>query len=144
MKEAYEDVHAFHSAFDIPIRDLPGFPDQDREALRMNLIEEEFRELKEAISARDIVAIADACADLKYVILGFEIEYGIPAPEVWSEVHRSNMAKVDPETGKVRKRADGKILKPEGWLPPNIAGIIAQAGKDSDLRDNSRRDYDHG
>jgi predicted HAD superfamily Cof-like phosphohydrolase len=39
----------------------------------------------------------------------------------WAEVVRSNMAKVDPVTGKVIKRADGKILKPEGWTPPQLA-----------------------
>ena len=39
----------------------------------------------------------------------------------WCEVMDTNMAKIDPNTGKVRKREDGKILKPEGWKPPNLA-----------------------
>jgi predicted HAD superfamily Cof-like phosphohydrolase len=42
----------------------------------------------------------------------------------WEEVIRSNMDKVDPETGMVRKRSDGKILKPEGWKPPNLSDLI--------------------
>jgi predicted HAD superfamily Cof-like phosphohydrolase len=44
----------------------------------------------------------------------------------WKEVIRSNMAKVDPETGFVKKRADGKILKPEGWTPPDLASLIEE------------------
>lgn len=50
---------------------------------------------------------------------------GIPMHEVWKEIQRSNMSKVDPETGVVRKREDGKVLKPEGWTRPDVAGIFA-------------------
>jgi hypothetical protein len=51
--------------------------------------------------------------------LGFPMEAG------WHEVHASNMAKVDKETGKVIRREDGKILKPEGWVGPNLAAVLA-------------------
>ena len=56
----------------------------------------------------------------------FEVLFnGIPLDRVWAAVHRSNMAKVDPATGKVIKRADGKVLKPEGWTPPDIPAALA-------------------
>lgn len=68
--------------------------------------------------------IADGLADVIYVAVGAALEFGIPLDRVWAEVHRSNMAKVDPATGKVIKRADGKVLKPEGWTPPDVAGVL--------------------
>ena len=44
----------------------------------------------------------------------------------WQEVVKTNMAKVDPETGKVRRRTDGKILKPEGWKPPDMTKFVSK------------------
>ena len=68
--------------------------------------------------------IADACADLKWVIEGLEHTLNIPQQEVWDEVARSNLKKIDPITGKVLKREDGKVMKPEGWTPPDIKSIF--------------------
>lgn len=91
--------------------------------LYVDLIFEEFKELMQAYANRDIVEIADACADLKWVIEGLEHTLQIPQQEVWNEVSRSNLSKIS-STGKVIKREDGKVLKPEGWTPPNIKEII--------------------
>ena len=71
-----------------------------------------------------MVDIADGCADLKWVIEGLERTLKIPQQDVWNEVARSNLAKIDGETGKVLKRNDGKVLKPEGWTPPDIKSIL--------------------
>ena len=98
-----------------------GFGQQSE--LYMELITEEFQELIEAFLAKDIVEIADACADLKWVIEGLEHTLNIPQQEVWDEVSRSNLQKIMPD-GKVKKREDGKVMKPEGWTPPNIKAII--------------------
>ena len=92
----------------------------------MELIREEVnRELLPAMEAGDMPEIADAMADSIYVIVGAALEYGIPLDRVWAAVQRANMAKVDPATGKVRKRHDGKVLKPEGWTPPDISAALA-------------------
>lgn len=91
--------------------------------LYLDLIVEEFKELITAYSNRDIVEIADACADLKWVIEGLEITMNLPQQEVWDEVARSNLGKIS-ENGKVLKREDGKVLKPEGWTPPDIKKIL--------------------
>ena len=91
--------------------------------LYVDLIIEEFKELVKAYGDRDLVEIADACADLKWVIEGLEHTLNIPQQKVWDEVARSNLAKIDKD-GKVHKRSDGKVLKPEGWTPPNIKDII--------------------
>lgn len=123
MKSILADVRAFHEACNVPVLSEPTLP-EDRIALRLDILEEEVREFRAAIEARDIVQTADALADIIYVAAGTALEFGIPLEKVWAEVQRSNMAKRCPETGKVLHREDGKVLKPEGWTPPNIAAIL--------------------
>jgi predicted HAD superfamily Cof-like phosphohydrolase len=89
------------------------------------LIVEEVKELMLAYGNRDMVEIADACADLKWFIEGLEHTLNIPQQEVWDEVARSNLSKIS-STGKVIKRSDGKVLKPDGWTPPNIKRILTK------------------
>ena len=114
-----DDVCDFHVKFGVPVKPSPGFPDDTRIALRSNLVVEEIRELLEAIGNDDIVGTADGIADAIYVLIGMAMEFGIPLELVWNEVHRSNMTKVG---GAIRE--DGKILKPEGWEPPDIASCL--------------------
>lgn len=124
MKSALADVRGFHAAMDVPAPNVPCIPSSDRVELRLRLINEEVDELHVAVSDGDIVEVADALADIIYVAIGMAIEFGIPLDRVWDEVQRTNMAKVDPTTGKVHRRADGKVLKPDGWTPPDIAAAI--------------------
>lgn len=114
------DVGRFHVACDQPVRYVPMMPSQDEIDFRIRLIDEEFTELKDACADGDIVEVADALCDIMYVVAGACHHFGIQLHRVWAEVQASNMAKIDPVTGKVRKRADGKVLKPEGWQPPNV------------------------
>ena len=100
---------------------VPATPAPDRVRLRLNIMSEEWTELLDSIGQDDHVGIADACADLIVTVLGTAAEYGIPFDDVWTEVHRSNMAKAG---GPVRP--DGKRLKPEGWQPPRIAELLAK------------------
>lgn len=124
MKTLLNDVAGFHRTCDLPVLAKPQFV-PERAALRSALLVEECQETVEAIARGDMEKIADGLADVIYVAVGAALEFGIPLDRVWAEVHRSNMAKVDPKTGKVVKRADGKVLKPEGWLPPDIAAALA-------------------
>jgi predicted HAD superfamily Cof-like phosphohydrolase len=119
----FDDVKAFHVLFNLPLGTTPAFTSEDDVALRLKLIEEEHIELCLAHDARDIVEVADAIADLIYVACGMAVAYGIPLNEVWAEVQRSNMAKVGID-GKPIYREDGKVAKPEGWTPPDIASIL--------------------
>lgn len=114
-----DDVKRFMDACD---QKETGFGKQSN--LYMVLIREEFDELMNAFFRGNLVDIADGCADLKWVIEGLEHTLQIPQQDVWNEVARSNLAKIDDETGKVLKRADGKVLKPEGWTPPDIKSIL--------------------
>jgi predicted HAD superfamily Cof-like phosphohydrolase len=87
--------------------------------LRAELIREEARETVEAIERLDIVEAIDGMCDLLVVTYGTAVEWGIDLEPFFDEVHRTNMAKAG---GPIR--ADGKQLKPEGWTPPDIAGIL--------------------
>ena len=116
--DSFDDVKIFMEACD---QVETGFGKQSE--LYMELITEEFQELVEAFLAKDMVEIADACADLKWVIEGLEHTLNIPQQLVWDEVSRSNLQKIMPD-GRVHKRDDGKVMKPEGWTPPNIKAII--------------------
>jgi predicted HAD superfamily Cof-like phosphohydrolase len=73
---------------------------------------------------RDEVERLDACMDMIWVILGFCIMKGYDVEGAWNEVARSNLAKINSETGKVIKREDGKVLKPEGWTPPSLEQFV--------------------
>jgi predicted HAD superfamily Cof-like phosphohydrolase len=90
-------------------------------ALRLALIDEELTELRAAIGIGDVVAVADALADLLYVTYGAAITFGIDVRPIFEEVHRANMAKLGGGT-----RADGKVLKPHGWQPPDLAPLLEQ------------------
>ncbi len=126
MRTVIEDVAAFHRATGTPVLDRPQIVSPDRMNLRWRLIDEEVNtELVAAMAGKSLPDIADAIADSIYVLVGTALEYGIPLARVWNAVQAANMAKVDPTTGLVRKRADGKILKSDGWQPPNIAGALA-------------------
>lgn len=93
--------------------------------LYLNLIDEEHNEeLKEAVANEDTVEVLDALIDILVVTIGAINSIGADAEGAWNEVMRTNFAKVDPETGKVRRREDGKVLKPADWTPPNLAPFI--------------------
>jgi len=97
---------------------------EDNQCLYANLIQEEYEEFISAIHAEDDVEQLDACMDMIWVILGFCHMKGFDVAGAWNEVSKSNLGKIDSETGKVIKRNDGKILKPDGWLPPDLSKFI--------------------
>ena len=123
-------VKEFNTTFGAPVNETPTVLDADEAFLRWLLIHEELEELLEAITQRDLIGIADALGDLKYVVEGAAVAYGIDLEPVFNEIHRSNMAKLGPD-GKVHYREDGKVLKPEGWRPPQLEPILnAQMERD--------------
>jgi predicted HAD superfamily Cof-like phosphohydrolase len=195
----FSDVYDFHVLFDLPVAATAGLPEPAERSLRQRLLSEEFAEYRAAEAESDIIEVADALADIAYLVCGTAIVYGlapkghfsarfanfgsllmrpalptgdrasqrvsrmaqisrahdaytqaegrddlaginqalqdlldaaftcayiysIPLASVFAEVHRSNMAKrVD---GVVLRRADGKIIKPPGWQPPNIQAVL--------------------
>ena len=93
----------------------------DQFNMYLGLIEEESKELAEAIEKHDRVETLDALIDILVVTIGAIHSAGFDAEGAWKEVMRTNFAKIDRETGKVRKREDGKVLKPIGWTPPELS-----------------------
>lgn len=132
LEKAIADVTAFHEACGVPVCGRPKTPDIARQMLRAKLMQEEFKELMNEIeycaeSDAHLHALAKEMADLIYVVIGSALEYGIPLDEAWNEVQRSNMSKMDPETGKAIKRDDGKVLKGPNYSPADIQSIIEKA-----------------
>ncbi|MFD2079291.1 Predicted phosphohydrolase, Cof family, HAD superfamily [Actinopolymorpha cephalotaxi] len=126
----------FHEAFGLGASDAP-VPRPDSWRLRIALLREEFEEYVEAAAAGDLVAVADALADMTYVIYGTACEYGIPLDAVLAEVHRSNMSKLGPG-GRPILRADGKVVKGPGFAAPDIAPLLRDAGHaDSSAEESS-------
>lgn len=75
----------------------------------------------------DITLISDGIIDGKYVLDGLGNCLGLPLDKIFEEIHRTNMAKTvlrADGTRYVLRRADGKILKPDGWTPPDIKSIL--------------------
>ena len=93
-------------------------------ALYGSLIDEEVTELKEAINNNDQVETLDALIDILVVTIGAIHSLGADAEGAWKEVMSTNFAKIDKETGKVRKRDDGKVLKPIGWKGPELEPFL--------------------
>ena len=92
--------------------------------LYYDLINEEVKELDDSTTKKDDL---DALIDILVVTIGAIHSMGADAEGAWKEVMRTNFAKIDKETGKVRKREDGKVLKPLGWTPPELEPFLKKS-----------------
>jgi predicted HAD superfamily Cof-like phosphohydrolase len=150
---ALNDVAAFHHTFNAPVLAAPAIPSAERCALRVALLQEELNELKEAIEAKDIVEVADALADIQYVLSGAILEFGLAGSfkTLFDEVQRSNMSKacvnleealatqkhyeakdgtqsyIEEKDGKflVYRSGDNKVLKSVNYSPADLVNILS-------------------
>jgi predicted HAD superfamily Cof-like phosphohydrolase len=120
MSNPFRDQEKFMRACD---QTVDG-NNQDQFDLYHKLIKEEVGELQTAIDNNDRVEQLDALIDILVVTIGAIHSMGADANGAWKEVMRTNFAKIDKDTGKVRKREDGKVLKPVGWTPPNLKPFV--------------------
>jgi len=120
MNKWQRDVEEFHRKFGLTVGETKRMRDAQ---LRCQLIREEADETCDALLDGSMTDTVDGLCDLIYVCLGTAVAFGIDLDEFWDAVHASNMAKEGGAT-----RADGKLLKPEGWQPPDIAGILERMG----------------
>lgn len=124
LGQVLAQVLDFHEAFNLPREPLPTAHVGDVVAhLRVRLLREEVEEFADATERRDIVAIADALADIVYVAFGSAITYGIDLDAVVREVHRANMSKLD-DAGRPVLREDGKVLKSPRYRPPDVTAVL--------------------
>ena len=122
MTNPFRDQEKFMRACDQTADDL----NSEQFELYVKLINEECNELIDAITKNDRVETLDALIDIIVVTIGAVHSMGADAEGAWKEVMATNFAKIDKETGKVRKREDGKVLKPVGWTPPDLKPYITK------------------
>lgn len=119
MTKVFTDVEVFLQAVGQKHANHP-VAKNDLSDLYFKLIVEEYDEFVEAYVTNDDAEQLDACFDMMWVIIGYMKSRGWDCENSWDEGAKSNLFKIDPATGLVRRREDGKILKPEGWAPPNF------------------------
>ena len=117
MTNPFADIERFGSACDQE-------PSEANYKMYLGLIDEEVGELADAVVAKDKVEQLDALVDILVVTMGAIRAAGWDGEGAWKEVMDTNFAKINLETGKVIKREDGKVLKPEGWKSPQLAQFI--------------------
>jgi predicted HAD superfamily Cof-like phosphohydrolase len=123
MTNPFRDQEKFMRACDQTVGEF----NQDQFNLYVKLIDEEFNdELKVAVDNNDRVETLDALIDILVVTIGAIHSMGADAEGAWKEVMSTNFAKIDKETGKVRKREDGKVLKPLGWVAPDLKPFVKE------------------
>jgi predicted HAD superfamily Cof-like phosphohydrolase len=118
----FKDQEKFMRACDQSVDQL----NQDQFNLYVQLIGEETGELADAINAQDKVETLDALVDILVVTIGAIHSMGADAEGAWREVMSTNFSKIDRETGRVRKREDGKVLKPMGWVAPELTPFLSK------------------
>lgn len=126
MKNKLKAVQEFHQAFGLGIQQKPTTNlSSDKIKLRFNLMAEENEEYLDAAKQNDLVEVADALGDMLYILCGTILEHGMQhkIEEVFNEIQRSNMSKLD-INGKPIYREDGKVLKGPNYFKPNISEII--------------------
>jgi predicted HAD superfamily Cof-like phosphohydrolase len=114
MKSVFEQQREFMQA----CGQTTWTPNDKQILMYESLIEEEHAEWLDAYGGK--VDDLDAVIDQIVVLIGYGLSHGWDMEGAWAEVMRSNMAKIDPDTGMVRRRADGKILKPGNWVAPDL------------------------
>lgn len=149
---ALTSVAKFHDTFKLPVLDKPQIPSKERCALRINLLQEELNELKEAIDTDDLIEVADALSDIQYVLSGAILEFGMGAKfkSLFDEVQRSNMSKtcktkeeaertqehykntkdtdsfIEEKNGEflVFRKSDSKVLKSVNYSEADLKSIV--------------------
>jgi predicted HAD superfamily Cof-like phosphohydrolase len=122
MTNVFKDQEKFMQACD----QTTGEFNVNQLNMYLGLIKEEGDELQAALVKQDKVETLDALIDILVVTIGTLHSLGVDAEGAWNEVMKTNFAKINPDTGKVTKREDGKVLKPEGWTSPELAQFVKE------------------
>ena len=126
MKKQLDAVKQFHTSFKLGMSENPkDCLGESVNLLRYNLMKEENEEYLEAVQNKDIVEIADALGDMLYILCGTIIEHGLQykIEEVFDEIQRSNMSKLDNQ-GLPIYREDGKVMKGPNYFKPDFSKIL--------------------
>jgi predicted HAD superfamily Cof-like phosphohydrolase len=126
MKTTLDDVKEFHETYGLPVKENADLSCEKTKQLRINLLQEELDELKEALEDNDIVGVLDALTDLQYVLDGAYLSFGLHNVKqvAFDEVQRSNMSKLDENGKPIKRESDGKILKGPNYFKPNLSQLV--------------------
>jgi len=119
----FEKVELFIKIFGQEVKKSTSLSTENINNLRLNLIKEEFEELKEALNKKDLVEIADALTDILYVTYGAGHAFGINLDKCFDEVQKSNMSKLD-KNGKPIYNKQGKVMKGDRYFKPNLKKFL--------------------
>ena len=119
----FNKVKTFMNTYGQEVKNTPEFPDSKIVQLRIDLIQEELNELKEAINNNDIIEVADALTDILYVTYGAGHSFGVDLDSCFNEVQNSNMSKLG-DDGKPIYNESGKVMKGPNYFKPNNKKII--------------------
>ena len=119
----FEKVRLFMTTFGQEVKKKSGLSTDKINNLRINLIEEELIELKDAVIKRDIKEVADALTDILYVTYGAGHAFGINLDKCFEEVQKSNMSKLG-DDGKPIYNELGKVMKGPKYFKPNLLKFL--------------------
>ena len=119
----FNKVKTFMNTYGQDVNEKASFPEDTIVQLRVDLIEEELNELKEAIKNNDLVEVADALTDILYVTYGAGHSFGVDLDKCFDEVQRSNMSKLG-EDGNPIYNESGKVMKGPNYSAPDLKKII--------------------
>ena len=120
----FEKVGLFMTTFGQEVKKKPGFGSNKINNLRVNLIEEELDEFKEAISKKNLKEAADALTDILYVTYGAGHAFGINLDNCFEEVQKSNMSKLG-DDGKPIYNEHGKVMKGPTYFKPDLKKFVS-------------------
>ena len=119
----FNKVGTFMKTFGQEVKSKPSFSTDKINKLRLDLIEEELTELKEAMNNNDLLEVADALTDILYVTYGAGHAFGINLDKCFEEVQNSNMSKLD-ENGKPIYNESGKVMKGPNYFKPDLSKFV--------------------
>lgn len=121
-----EMVEEFHETYGLPVENEQTTGSEKTKELRINLLQEELDELKEALENNDMQETLDALVDLQYVLDGAFLSFGMQGVKqaAFDEVHRSNMSKLGEDGKPIRRESDGKVMKGPNYFKPDLAQFI--------------------
>ena len=119
----FEKVGTFMKTFGQEVKKKSSLGPDSINKLRLDLIEEELGELKEAMNSNDLLEVADALTDILYVTYGAGHAFGINLDKCFEEVQNSNMSKLDAD-GKPIYNDVGKVMKGPNYFKPDLSKFI--------------------
>tara|TARA_B100001029_G_C14656802_1_gene232254 strand:- start:151 stop:522 length:372 start_codon:yes stop_codon:yes gene_type:complete len=119
----FSKVGIFMKTFGQEVKDKASFSTDKINKLRIDLIQEELNELKDAMNNKDLLEVADALTDILYVTYGAGHAFGIDLDKCFNEVQNSNMSKLD-SNGKPIYNESGKVMKGPNYFKPDISKFI--------------------